>query len=159
MRRAPALPAAVTAAAVFSLLAVPAATPRSDTATIDQPSQIRITDRERSYRRLDEGPQGKGPGDVEIAWQTLYNRRITTKAIGHSELFCTYLTKRSRHCTTTYFLPKGKIVVEGVIGSRLLYELPVTGGTGLYANARGSVVVTSQSMHPRREILLFRLLP
>ena len=46
-----------------------------------------------------------------------------------------------------------------MIGSRLLYELPVVGGTGLYANARGSLVVTVRAMSPRREILTFRLLP
>lgn len=120
-------------------------------------STIRITDRELSYRRLDQGPRGAGPGDVEIAWQALYNRRITTRPLGHSELLCTFLTQRSRNCSTTYFLPKGKIVVEGVIGSRLLYELPVVGGTGLYANARGSLVVTTSTLDPRREILVFRL--
>jgi hypothetical protein len=155
MQRAPALPAAAAAAAVLALLASAAPAGRA----IDQPSSIRITDRERSYRRIDEGPRGRGPGDVEIAWLTLYNRRITQKAIGHGELLCTYLTKRSRNCTSTYFLPKGKLVVEGVIGSRLLYELPVVGGTGLYANARGSLVVTIRATSPRREILTFRLQP
>ena len=127
--------------------------------TIDRPSTIRITDRELSYRRFDEGPRGTGAGDVEIAWQALYNTRVRARPIGHSELICTYLTTRSRNCSATYFLPKGKLVVEGVIGSRLLFELPVVGGTGLYANARGSLVVTTTQEEPRREVLFFRLLP
>lgn len=120
-------------------------------------STIRITDRELGYRRLDEGPKGAGAGDVEIAWLALYNRRITPKALGHAELLCTFLTGRSRTCTATYFLPKGKLVVEGVIGSRLLYELPVVGGTGIYAAARGTLFVTTTVLDPRKEILLFRL--
>lgn len=128
-------------------------------ASATQTSVIRITDRELSYRRLDQGPRGAGPGDVEIAWQALYNRRITTRALGHSELLCTFLTRRSRNCTGTYFLPKGKIVVEGVIGSRLLYELPVVGGTGIYSSSRGSLLVTTATLDPRKEILLFRLIP
>ena len=140
--------AAVTLAAAFAFLALAAAA---------QASTIRITDRELSYQRLDEGPHGSGPGDVEIAWLALYNRRITAKALGHAELLCTVMTGRSRTCTTTYFLPKGKLVVEGVIGSRLLYELPVVGGTGIYAGARGTLFVTARALGPREEILLFRL--
>jgi hypothetical protein len=122
-----------------------------------QASTIRITDLELSFRRVDAGVNGSGPGDLEIAWLALYNRRITTKALGHAELLCTLLTGRSRSCTTTYFLPKGKLVVEGVIGSRLLYELPVVGGTGIYAGARGTLFVTTTTLEPRKEILLFRL--
>jgi hypothetical protein len=140
--------AAVMLAAAFTLLALAGAA---------QASTIRITDRELTYRRFDEGPRGAGAGDVEIAWLALYNRRITARALGHAELLCTVMTGRSRTCTTTYFLPKGKLVVQGVIGSRLLYELPVVGGTGIYAGARGTLFVTARNVSPREEILLFRL--
>ncbi|HSP74166.1 MAG TPA: hypothetical protein VLN26_17475 [Gaiellaceae bacterium] len=150
MNRATPPLAAVCAVTVLALAGAASAT---------ETSVIRITDRELSYRRIDQGPPGAGPGDIEIAWQALYNRRITTKALGHSELLCTFLTRRSRSCTATYFLPKGKIVVEGVIGSRLLFELPVIGGTGIYASSRGSLVVTTTTLDPRKEILLFRLNP
>jgi hypothetical protein len=44
-----------------------------------------------------------------------------------------------------------------VIGTRLLYETAIVGGTGLYDNARGSLVVTTTALHPRRQILVFRL--
>lgn len=150
MNRATPPLAAVCAVTVLALAGAASAT---------ETSVIRITDRELSYQRLDQGPRGAGIGDLEIAWQALYNRRITTKALGHSELLCTFLTKRSRNCTGTYFLPKGKIVVEGVIGSRLLFELPVVGGTGIYSSSRGSLLVTTQTLDPRKEILLFRLTP
>ena len=42
------------------------------------------------------------------------------------------------NCIGTYFLPKGKIMVGGVIASRLFYELAVIGGTGLYDNVAGN---------------------
>jgi hypothetical protein len=142
------------AACAVGVLALAGAASATQTSSV-----IRITDRELSYHRLDQGPRGAGIGDLEIAWQALYNRRITTKALGHSELLCTFLTRRSRSCTGTYFLPKGKIVVEGVIGSRLLFELPVVGGTGIYSSSRGSLLVTTQTLDPRKEILLFRLTP
>ena len=48
-------------------------------------------------------------------------------------------------------------MVGGSITFRALYELAVLGGTGLYDNARGSMVATRINRTPRREFLLFRL--
>jgi hypothetical protein len=71
---------------------------------------------------------------------------------------CTFFDVRERSCSGTYFLPKGTLVVSGVIQSRLLYAVAVVGGTGLYDNARGTLTVTSTGLRPqRREVLLFRL--
>jgi len=140
--------AAASAIAVYALQGAQAAT---------GPSTIRITDVQQRFTRVDQGRTGRGVGDVEIVRLVLYNTRITRKPIGHGDLVCTILPGAARSCTATYTLPKGKLVVGGVIGSRLLYESPVLGGTGLYDNARGYVVVTASSVTPRREILVFRL--
>ena len=72
-------------------------------------------------------------------------------------MMCTYLDRRERSCTATYVLPKGSLVVTGAIESRLLYEIAIVGGTGLYDNARGTLTVTSTHIKPRREVLVFRL--
>ena len=121
------------------------------------PSTIRITDVQQAHRVADGGPDGAGLGDVEAVRVKLYNPSVTSKSIGHGEMVCTFLDRRSRSCNGTYSLPRGKIVVGGVITSRLLYELAVVGGTGLYDNARGSLTVTATKLRPRHEILLFRL--
>jgi hypothetical protein len=126
--------------------------------TIDKPGVIRVTDRQVEYRRVDSGPPGTGPGDVELLTVRLYNPSIRERPIGHAELVCTFLDRRTRNCNGTYFLPRGKIVVGGVIGSRLIFEVAVLGGTGLYDNARGTLTVTATAQRPRRNILLFRLL-
>jgi hypothetical protein len=47
--------------------------------------------------------------------------------------------------------------VAGSLQSRLLYETAIIGGTGLYDNARGSLTVTATHIHPRHEVLVFRL--
>ena len=44
-----------------------------------------------------------------------------------------------------------------MVSSRLLCEFAVVGGTGIYDNARGTLTVTSTSLRPRREVLVFRL--
>ena len=139
------------AAAVATAVAVAAGASPAATG----PGTIRITDIQSTYERLAAGRGG--PGDVELVRQRLYNRRFQEAAIGHARLTCTFFDRRSRECEGTYVLPKGKIVVEGALDSRLLYELAVVGGTGLYENARGTVTVTSTGLRPRRELLLFRL--
>jgi hypothetical protein len=121
------------------------------------PSSIRITNREVHYERVDIGARGPSPGDMEVIAQSLYNRRVTSKSIGHADLVCTFIDKQARNCRGTYFLPRGKLVVGGSIRFRQFYELAVLGGTGLYNNARGTLTVTRTATGPTRDIVLFRL--
>ena len=73
-------------------------------------------------------------------------------------MLCTTVSSSNQNCSATYFLPQGEIVVQGVIGSRLIYAMAVVGGTGLYDNVRGSLTVTSLKRSPSvRELLVFRL--
>ena len=59
---------------------------------------IRITNREVAYQRVDVGKRGTSPGDMEIIKQSLFNRRVTTKPIGHADLVCTFVDKQARSC-------------------------------------------------------------
>jgi hypothetical protein len=121
------------------------------------PSTIPITNRQVGYQRVDVGRPGTSPGDVEIITQSLYNRRVTTKSIGHADLVCTFVGPRARSCRGTYFLPRGKLVVGGSLRYRQFYELAVLGGTGVYNNARGTLTVTRTATKPSRDVVLFRL--
>jgi hypothetical protein len=121
------------------------------------PATIRITNREISRLSVDTGRPGRGPGDTEIIRQNLFNKRITSKPIGHADYVCTFVTSGTRSCTGTIFLSKGRIVVGGSIRFPELYELAVLGGTRLYDNARGTLTVIRTTRSPRRDILVFRL--
>jgi hypothetical protein len=136
------------------LLGIPAG---QTSAEVTGPAQIRITSQELSLRRVDVDTPGRGPGDMEIVRQSLFNKRVRARAIGHAELLCTYINKRARSCNGTYFLPKGRLEVAGSLRFRMFYELAVVGGTGLYNNARGTLVVTRTATRPNRDIVLFRL--
>jgi hypothetical protein len=70
---------------------------------------------------------------------------------------CTVTGTGSANCSGTYFLPKGKLMVAGVLASRLFYELAVIGGTRLYENARGTLTGIALGGSPRHEFLTFRL--
>lgn len=133
------------------LLALPAAH------ALDKPGTITITSNESRHMHVDVGAAGKSVGDLDVYTSLLYNKRIQQKAIGRATMLCTAVSTTSQSCTATYFLPRGEIVVQGVIGSRLIYILAVTGGTELYNNVRGTLTVTSLKRKPSRELLVFRL--
>jgi hypothetical protein len=120
------------------------------------PAQIRITDIQVSYH-VARPLRGGRAGMVEAITQRLYNPSLSRKAIGRGVITCTYANSRTRNCVATYVLPKGTLVATGAVDSRLFYELPIVGGTGLYDNARGTLTVTATHLRPRREVLLFRL--
>ncbi len=144
------------AGAVAGLLALGPWQSRSEAGT--GPATIRITNREVLVTRIDVGVRGTSPGDTEIVSQALFNLRVTSKPIGHSELVCTFVdSKRMRVCRGTYVLPRGKIVVGGSLEYRQFYDLAVLGGTGLYDNARGSVTVTRTHLRPVRDLDVLRL--
>jgi hypothetical protein len=120
------------------------------------PAQIRITDIQVTYR-MTRPANGGAAGSIETITQHLYNPSISQKSIGRSVIACTFIDVRNRTCAATYVLPKGSLVATGALQSRLFYEIPIVGGTGLYDNARGTLTVTATHLRPRREVLLFRL--
>ena len=121
------------------------------------PGIIRITARQIGFTEVDAGVAGRSPGDLEISRVQLYNTRIRQRPIGHAQLVCIYTGANSRNCTGTFVLPAGKLVVSGGLIYRSLYDLAVTGGTGFYANARGTLIVTRVRQDPPRDVLIFRL--
>jgi hypothetical protein len=129
----------------------------TEAATATGPATIRITARQFSYNRVDIGPRGRTPGDSEIVFQKLFNKKITTKQLGTSRLICTFTTGITRTCIGTINLPKGELVTTGTLRFRQFYNLAVVGGTGLYDNATGTLTVIRTTQKPHREILLFRL--
>ena len=118
------------------------------------PAAVRLTDKQSDYSRF--GP-ADGPGSGEVTRLTLFGSSSATRPIGHAVVVCTYVGDGERSCTGTYILPRGSIQTAGVLRSRLLYTQAVTGGTGLFDNARGTLTVTAKTIKPRRELLLFRL--
>jgi hypothetical protein len=145
----------ITIAAACGALAV-AATAGGST-SLNGPGAIRITDRLLKHIHVDGGKRGRGAGDLDFYRELLYNRGITPSPIGHSDITCMSTGTGSSSCSGTYFLPKGKLMVAGVLASRLFYELAVVGGTRLYDNARGTLTATALGGTPRHEFLIFRL--
>lgn len=139
-------------ATALLVLAVAAAWLGTGSRASTGPATIRITDLQIGDLTL-----GKGVGSREIVRTQLYQRSKPQQRLGSAAMVCTYVTLEQRSCTTTFTLPRGTIVASGVLGSRLLYELAIVGGTGVYDNARGTLTTTAIKLRPRRNLLLFRL--
>ena len=118
------------------------------------PAVIRLTDVQVSSAVV--GPENR-IGTMEIYRQSLYGSTSKIRAIGHGDLTCLVVSGQERRCDAGYVLPRGTIVTGAIVQSRLFYTAAITGGTGLYDNARGTLTVTATRLNPRREILLFRL--
>ncbi len=114
------------------------------------PATIRATDRQTAYRHL-----GHGIGSREIFDANLYSSG--GHRIGRETGICTYIDASTRLCHMVFTLPRGSLVVEGQLTSRLLFEVAIVGGTDLYDNARGTLTSTSLGLNPRRDVLIFRL--
>ena len=138
-------------------LALACAVAASGVVALDGPGTIKVTDRLVKMTRVDGGKPGRGAGDIFFYRQSLYNKGITNIPIGHSDITCLDTGTGSMNCNGTYFLPRGKIMVAGVIASRLFYELAVIGGTGYYDNARGALTATFLGGVRPGEFLIFRL--
>jgi hypothetical protein len=127
------------------------------TIALTGPGTIKITDRLVRVTHVNVGKSGRGAGAIDFYRQSLFNKGIRATPIGHTDITCLDTGTGSMNCNGTYFLPKGKIMVEGVIGSRLFYELAIVGGTGLYDNVRGTVTATYLGGRVPGEFLLFTL--
>jgi hypothetical protein len=119
------------------------------------PAVVRLTDLQTSMTYKPGNEQGIG--GVQIAALQLFGSVVRSRSIGKGVLTCMYVSKTLRACSGSYILPRGMIETSGLINSRLLYTAAITGGTGLYDNARGTLTVTAKGLKPRRELLLFRL--
>lgn len=126
-------------------------------AALKRPGTVTISAVQRQHTYVDHGSTGRSAGDVDLFSYVLYNKRIQAKPLGHADVVCTQLSGTTQNCNGTYFLPRGEIVVAGVLASRLIYVLAVAGGTDLYNNVRGTLTVTSVRRTPPRDLLVFRL--
>ncbi len=92
---------------------------------------------------------------IEVTRSRLYDRR--GRLIGSRHLFCIQIVSIRRDCSGTFLFPRGTIVVAGTLHLQTSYVLAVTGGTGLYDNARGSLSITRIHNDPKRDRVFIQL--
>jgi hypothetical protein len=87
----------------------------------------------------DTGDHGDSAGDILTFGNEVFDAKDANK-LGTDQGSCIRIVPgESYECTWTTFLPDGQITVEGPFYDKKDSTLAITGGTGRYRNARGSM--------------------
>jgi hypothetical protein len=106
----------------------------------DHSVTIKFSSKVDQARVVDNAPTGDSPGDIVVFTEKLFNSR--GKQIGSDAATCVRLFDPTSLCTGVYKLRGGQVMVQLVQpGPTGTYDQGVTGGTGRFAGARGTVTV------------------
>jgi hypothetical protein len=96
---------------------------------------IRVFEATTAHHNIDVGPAGPSIGD-----QSLFRARLMRNGneVGHDRGRCTITAVDRSRCRATTVLRNGRITVDGLVSnSSRHFDLPVTRGSGTYADAQG----------------------
>ena len=114
-------------ALVLVALAVPVAAAAAATT-------LHLTEKQTFQHYVDKGPKGESPGDIRTFGGTIFQHG--TK-IGHDRIRCVVAAR----CNAQVWIRGGSLISKGFIANGPSFSAKITGGTGKYANARGTVTV------------------
>ena len=105
---------------------------------------------------IDTGAHGDTSGDLLTFHNVVYNAANTARA-GRDQGDCIRISPaaRSWECRWITFVKGGGIVVEGPFNDDHDTTLAVTGGTGIYRNARGIMKIVARPAVPGFDFKFF----
>jgi allene oxide cyclase len=106
--------------------------------------QIKVVERPVGETTVDLGAKGDSVGDLLVFANGVFDSANKTQ-VGSDQGFCVRtIVGKSWECMWTLMLKSGQITVEGPFMDEGDSLFAVTGGTGKYAGAKGSM-----KLHPR----------
>ena len=127
--------AAMLAAGVVTLVLVTTAGARGERAL----HTVRVVEHATTDAVTDTGKKGDSAGDILTFANDIYDAG-NTKKVGSDNGYCVRtVVGKAWECFWTAFLKGGQITVEGPFLDTSDSTLAVTGGTGTFSNARGSM--------------------
>lgn len=106
---------------------------------------ISVVEHANTDATTDTGAPGDSAGDILTFANPVFNRR-DTRQVGSDQGFCIRVVAgASYECTWTTFLKGGQIVVQGPFYDTKDSTLAITGGTGRYRRARGTMRLRSKA--------------
>jgi hypothetical protein len=101
-----------------------------------------------------------GEPDFSLGDQFIFTSELTKhgKHVGHTGVVCTITSveREESQCVGTAWFHKGQITIQGLLaGEPAEFEFPITGGTGAFEGAGGTLVV--KEMSDTEELLTFYL--
>ncbi len=113
-------------------------------ANVAAAEQIKVVERPVGETTVDLGSKGDSIGDLLVFANNVFDAQNKTQ-VGSDQGYCVRtVVGKSWECFWTLLLKGGQITVEGPFMDQGDSLFAVTGGTGKYAGARGSM-----KLHPR----------
>ena len=149
---------AVLAAGIMAGVVIQAVAFGGTAAKIRKPVTIHVIEHARSDTVIDTGKAGDTTGDLLTFHNPVFDA-ADAKQVGRDQGQCVRIAVGSSwECTWTTFLPDGHVTVEGPFFDARDSVLAVTGGTGVYRNARGAMLLKSRAGGTEFDFV-FRLIP
>ena len=127
-------------------------------AKLQKPVTVHVIEHALTDTVIDTGKAGDTTGDLLTFHNPVFDAADAKKA-GSDQGQCIRIAAgRSWECTWTTFLPGGHLTVEGPFFDTRNSVLAVTGGTGIYRNARGAMLLKSRAGGTKFDFV-FRLVP
>ncbi len=116
----------------------------SSSPKLTRPTSVKVIEHAVTDTVVDTGAPGDTTGDLLTFHNKIYNA-ADTKQVGRDMGVCTRIDPKAGTwtCDWTTFLKGGQITVDGPFYDTANSTLAVTGGTGKYRNARGSMALIS----------------
>jgi allene oxide cyclase-like protein len=114
---------------------------------------MKIVATQHDFGQVDTGKRGPSAGDLVVFSEAL---RMNGKAAGADHITCTLMgmwPKETDFCRGLFVLPGGTLIAEGA-STHGPFTVAVTGGTGRYAGAHGTMHSTPTKTGEILEITL-----
>jgi allene oxide cyclase len=100
---------------------------------------LRLVEHADTDATTDTGAPGDSAGDILTFANPVFNH-ANTRQVASDQGFCVrVVVGKSYECTWTNFLKGGQVVVQGPFFDTADSTLAITGGTGRYRDARGTM--------------------
>jgi hypothetical protein len=95
---------------------------------------LHLTEKQTFQQYVDKGVKGESPGDIRTFGGTVYQ---SGKRVGHDRIRCVV----GATCDSQVWITGGSLIANGFIARGPSFTAKITGGTGKYTGARGTVNV------------------
>lgn len=111
---------------------------------VTEPTRIHVIEHPTTDWVIDVGREGDSTGDLLTFHNALYNA-TDTKKVGHDQGECIRISAHQGtwECRWIAWLEGGAITVEGPFFDTRDSVMAITGGTGMYRNARGTMALSA----------------
>lgn len=129
---------------------------------ITAPETIISIEHELKVGFVDVGKKGFSPGDEVMVVESMFDETDTNRIGTNRVLLTVHLRQWAWVSALLTIDGRGAIVVEGAVPiteSTTSFDLPITGGTGEFANVRGTIHDEFRSLSSHRTRLTMNLIP